>query len=261
MKTLLPFTEAELAQMSDLIARYKYSLPTESEYHFQKWLELIEDTEQGYGGVYDEFLNEAWTRVTLGEMLVHLSAELRERVVAFLQPFDRRFLEATETRIRTSDDDSIWLSRIPKKNPTLDEFEFKSWRVGYVEPPLPFNEAELEQMSDALALEKKTYVSRSEHLLRRWVELIEEIETEFQGFYERFIDEVGSRARLDLMLVHLSAALRERVVAFLAPFDRRFFAGTELKVGTKKGEPLWLSRIPKKCSPRDEKYFKPWRLK
>jgi hypothetical protein len=126
----MPFSENELEELSQAIRINPNVGNPDGGYHLRNWLALIEKIQNGYPGVYDEFLNEAGARLILEQALARINNQkLATKVCEFLAPYDARYLELTEPRMHKSLDTPIWISRIPKRSPLLDEEEFKYWRV------------------------------------------------------------------------------------------------------------------------------------
>jgi hypothetical protein len=126
----LPFSESELEELSQAIRNNPNVGNPDGGYHLRNWLNLVDEIPNGYSGVYDEFINASWARLILEEALNRLNnLSLVKKIREFLAPYDALYMELTEPQLHNSVDTPIWISRIPKRSPLLDEEEFKYWRV------------------------------------------------------------------------------------------------------------------------------------
>jgi len=86
----------------------------------QNWYRFVVEVERGYNDSIYEYTNDLSNRDLIENILLSVQPSLHARLLKAIQPWDERFIKATEAGLRplvnlTSDKLSFfWWSRIPK---------------------------------------------------------------------------------------------------------------------------------------------------
>ncbi len=243
------------------------------ENNLHKWFRTVHEVGTDYEEP-TEYLNDLSSRSILHEVLEKSPPELRKKVEAVLAPYDQQFIDFTvECQVPITEDPKtdkamFWCWRIPRLHTEAHfahYFKTESLDKERDQPSRSFPQltnGELEDLNAVLRKLNGNAPDKIEVSLHEWIRTAYVIELGYED-PEEFLHDISFRGRVYEVLLQCPEKLREKVEAFLAPYDRRFHDATiEVPVALLASastdmSQFWYWRVPKfRNEARYDQYFK-----
>lgn len=235
---------------SQILEKYRYHFS----HDFRTWTTLVAESVEGTkeAGGYDNYVYDLLSRVSLDEMTVFLTDDVQARVRKLMEPWDERFLKATEPVEANllGDSPAPWFVRLPK---TMNKDE-QEWLVLNGQP-LDWkrdNRGVIRALEINLRKELKGYAESAPNFSTRllnWESFVESVEVGSKyDSVERYLEGLEERHQLSATILDLmSPTTFWDAEILLRPIDQKFLKATRSlgKSFKAQGSWPWFSRIPR----------------